>query len=496
MSIPTLKAVSIEARNVRGARLVKIQPRKVTILRGRNASGKSSALEVVKSVMGGGSLASLARIENGQPTEPEIVLLMGEPGQPFSHRVVKNKKGTTVKARVDQTQAFAEVLRPQEFLDGLYDSAGANPVKFLNAIEATNPREFVKLVLEALPITLPREEFDAIVGDDARDIAGRAQLATLHPIEEVTATIQAIYNMREGTNRDAKNAHQASERLKARIPAIVEVKTVREALGVAEAEARALAEEVTAERARIASDKEKAETAATSTYKSECDQAMAEYQRIVEAAEAGLRQRQADAKSALEALKRTAYEAKAEADAALSGRVEALNQADFRVRELKTAIEQASKDEALSEEAAQADRDEARYKAHSERLTAKMEALEALKRSMGANLPIDGLEIRQDGIFIDGIKARDCNTGTKVEMAVQLSTLRQRGTRMPFIFVDGTEALDTEVFRALVEHLNKIPNLVSFLARVDDCDITVEDENGEPCGIVEVGPEPQTSLFE
>lgn len=487
--IPTLEVVSIEAKNVRGARRVKIQPGKVTVFRGRNASGKSSALATVQSIMGGGSLANLARIENGKPQEPEIVLIMGEPGRPYSHKATKNRKGTTVKERVDQSQAFQDVARPQEFLDGLYDQAGSNPVKFINAIEASNPKEFVKLVLEAMPIVLPREEFEAIVGEDAADIAGRAQLATLHPIEEINATVQALYNIREGTNRDAKNAHQASERLKARIPAIVEVAAVRAELDAAEAEARTLAEEVTAERSRIRSAKEAADEASTVAFSDAVKAAKAEYDRVCAAAAATLERVTGEAKAARLAANNAAFEASDAATAALAVKVETLSQKDFRVRELKTAIEQASKDEALSEEAAQADRDEARFKGHSDRLTAKMDALEALKRSLGANLPIAGLEIREEGIYIDGIKARDCNTATKVQMAIQLSTIRQRGTRLPFVVVDGAETLDTETFGALVDSLKKIPGLISFVARVDNCDLVVEDETGAPCGVVEVGPE-------
>src|SRR5688572_27167578 len=72
-----LRVVAVTVKDVLGAREFAMQPGKVTTLRGKNGSGKSTALAAVQAALGGGNLAKMARVgAPGEKVEPEVVLVI------------------------------------------------------------------------------------------------------------------------------------------------------------------------------------------------------------------------------------------------------------------------------------------------------------------------------------------------------------------------------------------------------------------------------------
>jgi len=465
-----LQALSIEAKNVLGARHVVIQPGRVTTIKGRNGAGKSSALAAVSAALGGGNLANLARIEDGVAQEPEIVVLLGEPGQPERLRVTKTAKGTRVKERVDNTAAFRDVKSPQTFLEAMFDGRAANPVAFLTASE----RDLVQMVLEAIPLELDRERFEAIVGDDAGAIAGRESLRRLHPLEEIAATSEALFNARTGINRDAKNADAAVDRLRRATPALIEGTEARAELEAVAAGAKDLREVLTTDRARIDADLSAAVKAAEIAAQTAKETARAAYSAALDAADHAFQTAKAEANAAA-----------ADERAALADEQRELDRLEAKARELQTAIEQAVRDQTLADQADREERAGVAFRAHADRLTAKLGDLEALGRSMARRLPIRGLEIRDRGIWLDGVPFGQANTARRVEMAVDLALVRSAGTTLPIVVVDGMEALDGATFAALAERLAETEAQV-FVARVADEPISVTSD-GVLAGRVDLG---------
>ena len=72
-----LKVISIQIRDILGCREMAMEPGKVTVISGSNGSGKTSAIEAFKSIIGGGNLANIAYVakEGESKSKPEIVLV-------------------------------------------------------------------------------------------------------------------------------------------------------------------------------------------------------------------------------------------------------------------------------------------------------------------------------------------------------------------------------------------------------------------------------------
>src|SRR5262249_14735807 len=158
---------------------------------GKNGSTKSSLITAIQSALGGGNLAKLARVDpGGEPTEPEIVLVLEGDGAE-TYRVEKDTEGVRVRSRVGDTAAFEDVRKPQAWLSGLFDPHGSNPVTFLTAPD----KERALLLLEALPLKIDRTELGQILaGIDSAALPHVPQ--GLHALEELALVRDAIFRTR------------------------------------------------------------------------------------------------------------------------------------------------------------------------------------------------------------------------------------------------------------------------------------------------------------
>ncbi len=168
-----------------------------------------------------------------------------------------------------------------------------------------------------------------------------------------------------------------------------------------------------------------------------------------------------------------ARERRAEVRAAAAQRGAKLNVTRERLAALRAQAEASAKAKALHEQAAQFDLEAQRLALESTRLTKAVDALDRYRRQMAENLPISGLEIEDKTIRVNGIPFEQLNTAQRVAIAVKVATLRAKVQRLPVVFVDGAEALDSEHFDALVAAL-KAENVQAFLGRVTDEDFRAQ----------------------
>ena len=210
-----LKVMSVRARDVLGITEFAMEPGKVTLLSGRNGTGKTSAIELLESIFGGGNLAKIARIDpSGEEVEPEIVVVMDtDEGQRYL--IKKNEKGIKVKKQVGDTQGFDDVPKPQRFLSGLYDGKLANPIEFLNAPD----KERVLMLLGALPLQLDRDGLWQKLGLKKSELSPIPE--GLHPLQELALIREAIFRERTGVNRDAKAKAGSDEQTRRNTPAVL-----------------------------------------------------------------------------------------------------------------------------------------------------------------------------------------------------------------------------------------------------------------------------------
>ena len=143
-----------------------------------------------------------------------------------------------------------------------------------------------------------------------------------------------------------------------------------------------------------------------------------------------------------------------------------------RLAALRAHAEASTKARALHEQAAQFDREAAQLEVEGVRLTAALDALDAHRRRLAENLPIEGVSIEDKVIRVYGVPFEQLNTAQRVRIAVQVACLRAKAQLLPVVFVDGAEALDREHFDALVDEL-KAAGVQAFLAAVADCELQV-----------------------
>jgi energy-coupling factor transporter ATP-binding protein EcfA2 len=494
-----LRVVSISVRDVLGAREFALEPGQVTVLQGRNGSGKSTALGAVQAALGGGSLARLARVDpGGGETEPEVVLVLEGAGSE-AYRVERSGDRVRVRARVGDTAGFEDVARPQAWLSALFDAPCSNPVRFLTAAD----KERALLLLEALPLAFDRAALLAEMGVQADELPPIPP--GLHALEELSLIRDAVFRARTGVNRDAKGKAAAAEQTRRNAPAalpedvsaqIAQGEAAKAALAAEVAREEALAEG--AERAAVQAGEaahQLAEERVTGEFKADAaklrrafdqqaaeiraaaERQVAELLATTEAAIADLKQRgeaELDSSAArLAAVREEARRELAAARAVTDSRRRDLQAACERLAALRAQADAAAKARALYDQAAQFDAEAAQLEAESGRLSAALEGLDAHRRRMAQDLPIPGLSIEDRVIRVNGIPYEQLNSAQRVRIAVQVATLRAKGQRLPVVFVDGAEALDREHFEALVAEL-KAAGVQAFLAKVTDEDLRTE----------------------
>ncbi len=495
-----LRVVSVEIRDVLGAREFALEPGRVTVLSGRNGSGKSTALTAVQAAIGGGSLAKLARVDpGGAETEPEVVLVLRGAGQE-TYRVERTGEKVRVRSRVGETAGFEDVPKPQAWLSGLYDGGGANPVRFLTAPD----KERAIMLLEALPLRFDRGELLAEMGVTPDELPPIP--AGLHPLEEVGLIRDAVFRARTGVNRDAHGKAAAAEQTRRNAPAAVPDDPGGAAMATAEAAAMLLGQEIAtaeakaeaAERAAIADAKARvqvAEQRVAGSFKAQAAKLRTAHEaqaaEVRAAAERRVAELLAETETAIDSLRSKGEDEleadQAQADALVTAAHDAreasrvttramradLAQQQVRLAELRAQREAAASARALHEQARKFDAEAEALARESARLTAAIDALDAHRRRMAEHLPIPGLSIEGKEIKVHGVPFEQLNTAAKVGIAVQVSTLRAKGQRLPVVWVDGAEALDSEHFEALVAAL-QAAGVQAFVARVTDTDLQVE----------------------
>lgn len=485
-----MKVTEVQIHNVLGIRERTIKPGgTLTEFRGKNGTGKTSALEALKAALGGGDIATLAHV--GAEGSPEIVLVLDD-----GTRVRRKGKGATVEVAVDTSAgtAYAAIKKPQAFLDGLFDTRLSNPVRLLTA----SKDERREIVLEALPL-----ELDLAALWDALPPAGRAALEAVdvkgHPLQVLAAARQRVYELRTDINRTAKEKAASADQLKASLPtdgdrdyaadiaalenehrALDEVRRAR--LAEAQAvESRMLAGLEESRRLAIETVKNGQEAAAAKL-RSDRDAKLEAIRKEYEAAAAELAKGAAEALETIntesDAAKKAAAEIRHDAEEAVRVTEPELQRLSAELATARTKAQEAGRVAATREMAEKFAREAAGFQAHAEDLSAAIKTLDEAKDALAKNLPIPGLAIEGRDITVGGVLYDQLNKQGRVDFAVDLSTIRARDQKLKCVFLDEIEALDTEHRTLLFKRL-ETAGIQAFVAEVTDTDFEVRTSPAE-----------------
>jgi hypothetical protein len=470
-----MKILHAQIRNVLGIKELEMTPGSVTVIKGKNGRGKSSAMKSIQSAIGG--RASLAELKNIHADgKPEVVLHLEDDDENGTEYIIKKTSSkTSVKKQVRDSAAFEDVKPPQRFLDTLFDGKLCNPMMFLKA----DDKERVNLMLDAIDLPF---DMDALIGAmklDPDDVPPVGE--NVHPLAAIAFIRDAVFQKRKGVNRDEKQKRASSDQLLREVPRKIDAVEGLEKKE-AELEKMVVARAELLEKANSEHEKQRSEArGAASTMdskersefelfaervKREADEKIALAQSEMQSK---IDKRAAETQAELAKLEET-YQSTVESVEKSSADIDMARE---EVGVLRERGEQLEKYKTLKEQARIFESDADDLKGLSERLSDALNAIDEYKANMCSDLPIPGLEINGKEVFVNGVPWDQLNTAQQIEIAVKIAVLRSRGQKLKIVMVDGAEALDQESFELLREHLEK-EGVQAFVGMVDNCDLKVE----------------------
>lgn len=423
-----MKATRIKIANIAGVESLEFKPGHITRISGANEAGKTSVLNAIKSLIGGGSDAKLLR--RGQK-QGEVVILLEDNGHKYQARKSFTPRGGSLSIRDENG---VTVGSPKAFLETIWDGISANPIEFVTA----NQKKRLALLLEAIPTKIDSDHLRKIVG-------GAVDL--VHPgantFEFLGTLSKQIYDARTDVNRSVDHDRDTLETIGADLPT-GDLPDYSAEIDAIENEKQRLAEAhyKKVDEIRSASDKLKEE--ARRKHENAMEGIQGKQQGAIEKATKEIQPKLSELSEKAAALKRDS-----EAAIAAKGRIKLC--------------------EELRERAAKNDE-------QSRNMTAQLEALESERAKLLEKVPIPGVEIREGDIYVKGVPFESLSTSQRMKIAVQVAKLR--AGKVPLICVDGMESLDEDNFQAF-ENAAKLSGLQFIVTRVGHGELSVTTDEDE-----------------
>jgi hypothetical protein len=405
-------------------------PGTITVIEGGNETGKTSTLEGIRAVLRGGATADLLRhgAERGEAVlvfDDDVVAEQGI--GPGGDLVVRHPK-------------FGAIKRPRGYLNALVGALNANPLDFVqDGAEGRKLR--VERLMEAMPLRVSKAEVDEAVGRLNVGAVNEAE----HALAELDRIAERIYEVRTNLNAEAKAKATLIEQLQSSLPAG----------GVVDRsdEARTLEQRRTA----LVQDTAAAETSIRHDYDARIEAVRAganaqglALQRKIDELLAAQAKVVADAEREMEALRHERRDKVAEVHAAMTAAMGEISVELATITEHNKAVAAAENTRRII---ADAEAQHADAEAKVERCTAALRGIAELKAKKVNEGAIPGIEIRDTGrkgereVFYNDTVWTRLNTAKKYELAVEIAAMSAGD--LPFMCIDGVEALDAESFRAL-----------------------------------------------
>lgn len=394
-----LQVSKITIRNILGIEAMEIKPGKFTVIRGRNGSGKSSALEAIKAALSGGHDATLLR-DGADKGEAVLVLDDGS----------KIGKTITAAKSTRSGQTASEVR-------DLIDSLSVNPIEFLTV----DRKKQISALMEAMPIRADLAKLAEIIGAPVAP-----ELAQAHALTAIESVYDAVFDNRTGVNRSIKDKGGTIRQLEETIPAALAATDAVDETALEQAIAAADAAR-DAELARVGEKLQGLETG----WQTELDE---------------LQQKMDAIKAARETTRTRAEKQRQLARDKCTAEKQPFNDRLMLIRSNRDA---AAKARATRETIDQMHKDLQALEAESQAATDALAALETYKADLLSSLPIPGLQVRGGEIYYGPTLFERLNTAEQMKVAVEIAKLR--AGPLGLVCVDGIERLNDEAFAAFRE---------------------------------------------
>jgi len=405
-----MKLATFEVNNFRGIEHILVKPGAMTIVSGTNGSGKTSLIEALRTIFDGGHHPS--NVRKGE-RKAEIILTLDT-------GIVITKTVTAKTSTLTVTDAEGQELpdaTPKAFVERLATGFSFDPLGLIQA----KPKDRAAFILESMPVTFTPTEIAAADPEYKGGVLDLDGLSDLH---------KGIYEKRKAANviqRDTEGT----------------VKTLQAALGTQEGETKDWESELRdlqAERATVDCQLADAEKAIIASATKEEHAVINEINEKISklAEERATRVASIKAREA-EALKHNEDAAKPERER-IAG--------ELAVAQEKVKAQSRDKATRASIEAARAKVRE--YFQKSDKFDKSLRALEELKKKKLAEQPLEGIELRDGEVFVDGIPFDELNTARQYLTAFSVAALKCGD--LGLMIADRCEALESDTtWKAFVD---------------------------------------------
>lgn len=410
-----LSVIRIEVENIRGIQNGILEPGTITILRGDNATGKSSWLDAFRAVFDGGYDSKLVRIGE---TKARVELTLSD-GSTFTRSINAEKHTSTLTAKSKD----GEVIKaPQAYLESIADSFAYDPLDFMFADKKTR----VKLIQAFLNVSVSPAELREAIQDDWF-------LEHYDPrrngLDTIDVLIKAAYERRRKVNVLKDEAAKTVNTLRREIPTLAddceylqeEADKVRRTLSSLEGGKRVAVAEL--------NEQYEAEKKAIDLWEKE------EIAKI-----------RAEREKRLRIAEEVRSKMRAEIDVQHNP---GIKEAEAKETEARQRLEDYHKAQGIRDHLRQQEEKLKDLVGASLAYDRALEALDALKKEKMADLPIDDAEIRDDDLFIGGIAFDGLNTAQQIMGSIQIGASRAKN--LPFMVIDGLERLGAQAQKDLFE---------------------------------------------
>lgn len=427
-----LRVVLLRVHNVLGAEDAEIEPGQVTIIEGKNGSGKTSRIEAFKAVLKGGHDATLLRkgAESG-----EIVMVLSD-GVEIRKRIGADKSDTLVTH-----PEFGKLSKPASYLDGLRDAFAVNPVDFLTA----KPETRVKLLLDAIPLTVNPIDLAGIV-----DYCTTKPDLSRHALPVLAEIEKDLRDQRTGINRAAKDKRSTIEELVKALPPesnAADSKTILDSVELEYSDFRTNCETAKAEIQKEANslvsalddEKRKALDGLIIKRDDELEEIRGRYGRLADDVRGGISQR----------IQLVSDAVGKELDTLAQNRATKTQQFESALATARANAETYIKAQGARDHIKRMEDGAATLEADSEALSTALTELDNVRGNLLEKLPIKGVTVSDGDMFVDGVAFDRVNESKRVRLAFEVAGLRSGN--LPFMVIDGAERCDSSTLEQIAE---------------------------------------------
>lgn len=418
-----MKVKKLSIRNIMGVAEIDVMPNRVTLISGKNATGKTSIMSAIASIIGGGHDASLLR--KGEEVGEAVIV--------FDDDLVIEKTITENNSKLAVSKDGMSMKSPAKYVKELFGS-GFNPVSFLNM----NERGRIDEILKNAPISMDMSAIEEITGGIVDGIDYME-----HPLKVIDKIRTSLYDSRTGFNRVVSDAEKTKREMRNAIvdvdPSVTkEIEAKREELSRVEESISYADQEYYENRESVNAEEQE-----------EIDNIKAKYAEIKEA----MRDKHDKLVSVMQETKQ-----------AIRGELFALeNQENLLKQQEQTRkyIDDLEKKIQVNN-------------AESLRLSAAIDKLDRYKASLVSDINIAGhtVNISDGKLLIDDIPYEKLNTAAKVSIAMAIAEANMGEARLAVI--DGAECLDSDSLSAIAKEAEERDIQLIMFRVSEDAELTIE----------------------